>query len=193
MTLNFVGLIFLFVSGYFQGDFVVDSTFLNNGHESNLRIFRQNIKSDRNGSRVKIMTHSHDGNGVNEIRHLNMKYDPNPLAEDITTSTHRSRQQIDSNPNNGYTIEVLIVIDTSMQIFHTKKGSNVTEYVLSLMSMVIDMFAHTSIGSFIDVAVVGIEKNLVVEKDNDMLASFQNSMSNQTRKRNYDVGLLLTR
>lgn len=110
-----------------------------------------------------------------------MGYVANPLADDVVTSAHRSQQrrdvsgfEIDSNPNNGYTIEVLVVVDKSMQMFHRNKGTNVIEYVLSLMSKTADMFAHTTIGSMIDIAVVGIEQNLSVKKGNICSINYQN-------------------
>lgn len=113
-------------------------------------------------------------NKTHPFIHFIVGYDSNPLADDVVTSTHRSRQQrrdvsgfeIDSNPNNGYTIEVLVVVDKSMQTFHRNKGSNVIEYVSLLMSKTADMFAHTTIGNMIDIAVVGIEENLYVKKGN---------------------------
>lgn len=50
-----------------------------------------------------------------------------------------------------------------MQQFHVTIGSNIWEYVLSLLSTTENVFAHASIGNVINIAVVGI-----VQLDRDL-------------------------
>lgn len=89
-------------------------------------------------------------------------YDSYPVHDII--SNHRSRRQRrdlsafepDSNPNKPYTIELLVAVDESMRNFHKTIGSNITEYVSSLLSTTANVFADASIGNMINIAVVGI-------------------------------------
>lgn len=55
--------------------------------------------------------------------------------------------------NNAYTMEVLVAVDRKMQEYH---GSDIKEYVLTLMSIVSSIYADASIGNSINVAVVHI-------------------------------------
>lgn len=86
-------------------------------------------------------------------------------VNDIISNHHRShrkkrdfssyRNDSDSN-SNSYTIEVLVAVDESMRIFHMGIGSDITEYVLSLISTTTNIFADASIGNMIHIAIVGI-------------------------------------
>lgn len=55
--------------------------------------------------------------------------------------------------NNEYTMEVLVAVDRKMAEYH---GSNINAYVLTLMSIVSNIYADVSIGNSINVAVVHI-------------------------------------
>ena len=68
-----------------------------------------------------------------------------------------SDSQLNSDPNSLYTIEVLVVVDKSMRKFHNSISSDMTEYVLSLMSIAASVFADASIGNLINIAVIGID------------------------------------
>lgn len=60
----------------------------------------------------------------------------------------------DLDNDQPYTIEVLIVVDRSMQEFH--REINIKSYVLMLMSIASNIFANVSIGNFLNLAVVDI-------------------------------------
>lgn len=55
--------------------------------------------------------------------------------------------------NNEYTMEVLVAVDRKMAEYH---GNNINAYVLTLMSIVSNIYADVSIGNSINVAVVHI-------------------------------------
>lgn len=67
MTLNFVVLMFLFVSAYFQEVCVANSKLINDDYQTNQHISRRHIESNRNGRNDQFWTHSYYGNGVNGI------------------------------------------------------------------------------------------------------------------------------
>lgn len=83
----------------------------------------------------------------------------------LVTTTHRSHSQKknvsasqrESDANELYTIEVSVVLDLSIRIFHNNIPNNITEYVLSLMSIAASVFEDASIGNMINIAVVSIE------------------------------------
>lgn len=58
-----------------------------------------------------------------------------------------------SGENNAYTMEVMVAVDRKMQEYH---GNNIQAYVLTLMSIVSNIYADASIGNSINVAVVHI-------------------------------------
>lgn len=58
-----------------------------------------------------------------------------------------------SGDNNAYTMEVMVAVDRKMQEYH---GNNIQAYVLTLMSIVSNIYADASIGNSINVAVVHI-------------------------------------
>ncbi|XP_055302925.1 A disintegrin and metalloproteinase with thrombospondin motifs 1-like [Sitodiplosis mosellana] len=202
----FIAFCLLLVSGCFQ----THSSVLNKAHEVKSRssTIKTSGSSKHNG---KTVIHSKCGSKSQQIGHskLRYEYEPGPVTE-TTTSTHRSlRQKRDvsasqhnSDPNNPYTIEVLVVVDESMRRFHKSIDSDMTEYILSLMSTTENVFADASIGNVMNIAVVGI-MNLEIDlgaipygegKDADsMLQNFGNYMNNNSKTRQYDVGLLLTR
>lgn len=55
--------------------------------------------------------------------------------------------------DNAYTMEVMVAVDRKMQEYH---GNNIQAYVLTLMSIVSNIYADPSIGNSINVAVVHI-------------------------------------
>lgn len=55
--------------------------------------------------------------------------------------------------NNAYTMEVMVAVDRKMHEYH---GNNIQAYVLTLMSIVSNIYADASIGNSINVAVVHI-------------------------------------
>lgn len=80
--------------------------------------------------------------------------------ESTTTSTRSSRRKRHINfpgmnvgDNNAYTMEVMVAVDRKMQEYH---GNNIQAYVLTLMSIVSNIYADPSIGNSINVAVVHI-------------------------------------
>lgn len=58
-----------------------------------------------------------------------------------------------SGDYNAYTMEVMVGVDRKMQQYH---GNNIQAYVLTLMSIVSNIFSDASIGNSINVAVVHI-------------------------------------
>lgn len=58
-----------------------------------------------------------------------------------------------SGDNNAYTMEVMVAVDRKMHEYH---GNNIQAYVLTLMSIVSNIYADASIGNSINVAVVHI-------------------------------------
>lgn len=61
---------------------------------------------------------------------------------------------VDLRIDKPYTIEVLVVVDRTMQEFHGT--NNITNYVLMLMSIAAELFADASIGNLVDLAVVDV-------------------------------------
>lgn len=89
-------------------------------------------------------------------------YDANSIAANHTYSRWRRDVRAlhrDSDPDNAYTIEVLVVVDEAMRRFHRTLGSDITEYILTLMLIASDVYADPSIGNSINIAVIDI-KNL---------------------------------
>lgn len=64
--------------------------------------------------------------------------------------------------DSKYTTEVLVVVDKAMRKFHKSLDSDITEYVLTLMSITASVFADASIGNVIDIAVIVVED---IDKD----------------------------
>lgn len=124
-----------------------------------------------------------------------------------TNNKHASyqprRHKRDLNQNNPYTIEVLAIVDESMQNFHKVIGTDIKEYVLKLLSTTANVFADPTVGNMINVAVVDIlslheslnASHLLEGTDVDnLLDKFKQFMNEQMSKKLYfDVGLLLTR
>lgn len=78
--------------------------------------------------------------------------------ETTTTQPRSSRRKRHANfPGSGdyneYTMEVMVAVDRKMQQYH---GNNIQAYVLTLMSIVSNIYADASIGNSINVAVVHI-------------------------------------
>lgn len=77
-----------------------------------------------------------------------------------TSSTRSSRRKrhinfpgVNVGDNNAYTMEVMVAVDRKMQEYH---GNNIQAYVLTLMSIVSNIYSDPSIGNSINVAVVHI-------------------------------------
>lgn len=104
----------------------------------------------------------------------------NDKLEHVTTTapplqrSSRKKRHISNNnyygsnsvENNAYTMEVMVAVDRKMQEYH---GQNIKAYVLTLMSIVSNIYADASIGNSIDVAVVHImllKDDLHVESNN---------------------------
>lgn len=88
-----------------------------------------------------------------------MRYDSNDIISNHRS--HRKKREFSANrndldSNNSYTIEVLVAVDESMQRFHRSIGSDITEYVLSLIFTTANIFADASIGNMMHIAIVGI-------------------------------------
>lgn len=103
--------------------------------------------------------------------------DQDLIAEHLVVTTQvsqplnrRKRQAnfltTNSVDNYPYTMEVLVAADRKMQEYH---GSDLQAYILTLMSIVSNIFADASIGNSINVAVVHIlllKDDLHVESNN---------------------------
>lgn len=72
---------------------------------------------------------------------------------------HINFQGVNVGDNNAYTMEVMVAVDRKMQEYH---GNNIQAYVLTLMSIVSNIYADASIGNSINVAVVHI---LLLQED----------------------------
>ncbi|XP_055309435.1 A disintegrin and metalloproteinase with thrombospondin motifs 9-like isoform X3 [Sitodiplosis mosellana] len=99
--------------------------------------------------------------------------------------------------NNAYTMEVMVAVDRKMHEYH---GNNIQEYVLTLMSIVSNIYADASIGNSINVAVVHIfylRDDLHMESNHNgvsasqMLSRFCKFV--QHHQFHHDTALLLTR
>lgn len=78
-----------------------------------------------------------------------------PTAEPRSSrrKRHINFPGVNVGDNNAYTMEVMVAVDRKMQEYH---GNNIQAYVLTLMSIVSNIYADASIGNSIDVAVVHI-------------------------------------
>lgn len=80
-----------------------------------------------------------------------------PTPETSQRSSRRKRHinfpNVNVGDNNAYTMEVMVAVDRKMQEYH---GNNIQAYVLTLMSIVSNIYADASIGNSINVAVVHI-------------------------------------
>lgn len=79
-------------------------------------------------------------------------------SEPTSKRSSRRKRHINfpgGNPgdNNEYTMEVMVAVDRKMQEYH---GNNIQAYVLTLMSIVSNIYSDASIGNSINVAVVHI-------------------------------------
>ncbi|XP_031637497.1 A disintegrin and metalloproteinase with thrombospondin motifs 9 isoform X2 [Contarinia nasturtii] len=102
-----------------------------------------------------------------------------------------------NSENNAYTMEVMVAIDRKMHEYH---GNNIQAYVLTLMSIVSNIYADASIGNSINVAVVHIfylRDDLHIESNHNgvsasqMLSRFCKFV--QHHQFHHDTALLLTR
>lgn len=78
-----------------------------------------------------------------------------PTAEPRSSrrKRHINFPGVNVGDNNAYTMEVMVAVDRKMQEYH---GNNIQAYVLTLMSIVSNIYADASIGNSINVAVVHI-------------------------------------
>lgn len=78
-----------------------------------------------------------------------------PTAEPRSSrrKRHINFPGVNVGDNNAYTMEVMVAVDRKMQEYH---GTNIQAYVLTLMSIVSNIYADASIGNSINVAVVHI-------------------------------------
>ncbi|XP_026471997.1 A disintegrin and metalloproteinase with thrombospondin motifs 9-like [Ctenocephalides felis] len=117
---------------------------------------------------------------------------PQPLPEN-----HRSKRSVS---DNKYYIEVLVAVDRKMKLYHDTKLQN---YVLTLMSIVSQIYKDASIGNSISIALVelAVLEDLDFDKDQSMSHSGV-SASNMLRgfcsshRKNrlpHDTAILLTR
>lgn len=98
---------------------------------------------------------------------------PKPLRRRKRQANFLSTNAVDNYP---YTMEVLVAADRKMQEYH---GSELQAYILTLMSIVSNIFADASIGNSINVAVVHIlllEDDLHVESNN--VGTYVNQVNN---------------
>lgn len=77
----------------------------------------------------------------------------NPSSRSSRRKRHINFPGVNVGDNNAYTMEVMVAVDRKMQEYH---GNNLQAYVLTLMSIVSNIYADASIGNSINVAVVHI-------------------------------------
>lgn len=90
-----------------------------------------------------------------------LEHEKTTTASPSPPRSSRKKRHINNNnyygsnsvENNAYTMEVMVAVDRKMQEYH---GQNIKTYVLTLMSIVSNIYADASIGNSIDVAVVHI-------------------------------------
>ncbi|XP_036343293.1 A disintegrin and metalloproteinase with thrombospondin motifs 20, partial [Rhagoletis pomonella] len=112
------------------------------------------------------------------------------LEESLFTKLHRKkRNYVD---RHVFTMEVLVAVDKTMSEFH---GADLKSYILTLISIVSNIFADASIGNSIYISVANI---LILRDDrrkaksaSEMLKEFCNIFSKQGY--HYDTAMLITR
>lgn len=102
------------------------------------------------------------------IEHETTTASPSPRSSRQKRHINNNNNYYGSNSveNNAYTMEVMVAVDRKMQEYH---GQNIKAYVLTLMSIVSNIYADASIGNSINVAVVHImllKDDLHVESNN---------------------------
>lgn len=105
---------------------------------------------------------------LDDIESFTLEHDlfDESVGNDFDTATEEAKQSklrrkkrhigytaSNSIDNNAYTMEVMVAVDRKMQEYH---GKNINAYVLTLMSIVSNIYADASIGNSINVAVVHI-------------------------------------
>lgn len=94
-----------------------------------------------------------------EITETATDFETTTTSTSTTTQPRSSRRKRHINfpgsnsENNAYTMEVMVAVDRKMHEYH---GNNIQAYVLTLMSIVSNIYADASIGNSINVAVVHI-------------------------------------
>lgn len=92
---------------------------------------------------------------VNNNSTESIEYEPttSPPPRLSRRKRHINFHGSNSGDYNAYTMEVMVGVDRKMQQYH---GNNIQAYVLTLMSIVSNIFSDASIGNSINVAVVHI-------------------------------------
>ena len=111
---------------------------------------------------LEAMLSSNDYNSLSGCLHELQSF---PIQFDYPISKQRTKRSTSRDRN----IEILVVADKSMEDYH---GSSLNSYLLTLMTGVDHIFAHSSIGNQINLRVVRIH----VAKD-DMMAGSSREMS----------------
>ena len=94
-----------------------------------------------------------------EINYANSKR--SYIQKNIRLNSNRYRYKRSSRyqPKNGYTIEVLVIIDNSVSTFHNWKGpnqDNTQAYIITIMNMVDDIYKDDSLIENMRVVISGI-------------------------------------
>lgn len=106
------------------------------------------------------------------------------------------RRQKRNSEGNLYTIELLVAVDSTMKEFH--KG-DLTSYILTLISIVSNVFADASIGNPIMISVVNIlvmhDIKRTRRKPGSSNQTVLDAFCNDVAKSNYhyDTAMLITR
>ncbi|XP_062125602.1 LOW QUALITY PROTEIN: A disintegrin and metalloproteinase with thrombospondin motifs 9 [Drosophila sulfurigaster albostrigata] len=133
------------------------------------------------------------------VSDLDMALEAFELGETTRPRLTRNKRHYPNQSNQVYTLEVLIAVDNTMLEFHK---SDLTSYILTLFSIVSNIFADASIGNSIQISVV----NLLSLRDNipnsragnrrhgspsDKLKHFCSFLSKKGF--HYDTAMLITR
>lgn len=63
------------------------------------------------------------------------------VTTDETANVHtRRKRNAPSSNTNGYTMKVLVAVDNKMMEYHKENSNDLTEYILTLMSIVSKIF-----------------------------------------------------
>ncbi|PVD24393.1 hypothetical protein C0Q70_14875 [Pomacea canaliculata] len=142
-------------------------------------------------------------------KHHRLKHNMNGSAKNATNFTdfvqnsnyHHSRHKRSPGVSREHTVETLVVADSAMFQYH---GSDLQQYVLTLMSIVGSIYRHPSINNYINVVVV---KFIMFQTKQDMpfnvsydatgslreFCLWQHSILDHNNDEHHDTAILITR
>ncbi|KRF83490.1 uncharacterized protein Dvir_GJ24366, isoform D [Drosophila virilis] len=140
----------------------------------------------------RVWRHS-QRNPRHAVSDLDLELEAIDLAESMRPRLTRRKRHFLNLGNQVYTLEVLIAVDASMVEFHKE---DLTAYILTLLSIVSNIFADASIGNSIRISLL----NLLMLRDrvpnekrgsNEKLKHFCSYLSKEGY--HYDTAMLITR